>query len=1657
MQAKKKLKFEKAAAARKTAAFTTAAMAPIKRAAETDASNARTSKHSNDHRAAKRPKTEEKPVSKKSKTSKFAHVKEEETPTKEKPLPVRSSILKTEDKAFPRGGASVLTPLEHKQIQIQATEDVLFEQAGSKRPVHASGSEDEGESAFADEHKKTKKRKKGKDARSAVPESKERIEKIEGLSYKRLVSGSLVLGQITQVTSRDLTLALPNNLIGHVPLTAISDQLTKRVEKLLEADEDVKMDEEEEEFEDIDPKKLFQVGQYLRAYVMSNGSDENKKRIELSLDPRLVNKGLAKSDVAVDSMIQASVVSVEDHGLVMDLGLEDPTVKGFMGSKELGGILKAEEIEEGTVFLCLVTGLNESGTIVKLSADHNKAGNLKKLHLVKDAPTVNAFLPGTATELLITDVTNFGIRGKVMGLLDVMADLLHSGGAQGDKDIDEKYKIGSKVRARIIFSFPKGESQKIGVSTLEHVLTLGPRTLANARGVSPLEQLPLSTIVDEAKVTKVEASIGLYLDVGVPRVPAFAHISRLSDKKIDVLSQTEGPYKLKSVHKARVVGYNPVDGLFLVSLEQKVLDQPFLRIADIKVGEVIKGTVEKLIVNERGVGGVLVNLADGISGLVTEMHMADVHLEHPDRKFKEGMKVTTRVLSTNPEKRLIRLTLKKSLVNSEVEPWTDMSKINVGDQAPGTLVSIIEHGAIVHFYGDVQAFLPVAEMSEAYIKDPKEHFRVGQVVNVHVLDINRDTGKMRVSCKDPAIFGQKQLDAYDEVKIGTLVRGTITEISTDVINIDLKSGVKGVLKLAHLADKSEKRCTTVLKGLRVGQKMKDLLVLEKQEKQHRLVFSNKVSLIQAAAAGELLSSIGDVKEGVKVAGFIRNIASAGVFVQFAAGLVGLLPASGLPDDVKLRRAEDFDMWIGQSISATVLSVDIANQRMVLTLREDQIEAREAKAKSASSAPPPPADNNLINPVDKVSKTIHDFTVGKKTVARLRKIYPAQMNIFLADNVQGRIHISSMFKDFDSIPNPKHPLAHLKLQETLPVKIIGLHEAKTQKFLPLSHRNAMHSVFECSAKDVDENVEHLTIEKLKIGEEKVAFVTSYPGGFVCAHLAPNITGFIDILDFVGDSTTVKEEYPLGSALRVRIKSVDLAQNRVYVVPVSSNKPRPTSLKELEVGSIHTGRIVKVTERDVLVKLSDEVAGHVQLTEFSDAYEKANPTTFNMNDVVRVYVGHVDVSTKRLTFSMRPSLISPKATNATVKDRYIGSYSDIKPNDVVRGFIRSILDVGLIVELGPGVQALVGVAEISDKFIKNWKEGFELDQLVTGKVIHVDTGAKRSNMSLKGSVLSNKDWQPDMSWEDLKDGQIVSGVVVKVMDYGVFILISNSRNIRGLCHKSEMADNKVADVSKLYEEGDKVKAKIIKIDKGKQKKVNFSLKASHFTETAKELVDSDGEEGGVNIDVDSDEEMENGGDDFGEVKDMVDGESDADEGASGMSVDESSPVSKIVKGLSTNGFDWSGSLDQDPNAGYESDASQAAIKKKKRRKAEIQVDKTGDLDKNGPQSTADFERQLLGQPNSSSLWIQYMAFQLSLSEVDKARELAERALRTIHMREEEQKLNVWVAWLNLENAYGTEESLEAVFEKACQHGDKKEMYERLASIYIDSGKHKVTRIT
>jgi rRNA biogenesis protein RRP5 len=190
-----------------------------------------------------------------------------------------------------------------------------------------------------------------------------------------------ILGQIISIQPLALILSLPNQLLGHVPITKISTQLTSLLEGLNDDDETSGLEDGDDgedgndSQEDRDSKPpvptlfdLFHTGQYVRALVttihdhasaaitgIGNTRDEIVKasrKVELSLLPEEVNAGVQKSDLRfgfvslifpvhiffgnksnMRQTLSAVVKSIEDHGFILELGV--PDVSGFLSFKDL--------------------------------------------------------------------------------------------------------------------------------------------------------------------------------------------------------------------------------------------------------------------------------------------------------------------------------------------------------------------------------------------------------------------------------------------------------------------------------------------------------------------------------------------------------------------------------------------------------------------------------------------------------------------------------------------------------------------------------------------------------------------------------------------------------------------------------------------------------------------------------------------------------------------------------------------------------------------------------------------------------------------------------------------------------------------------------------------------------------------------------------------------------------------------------------------------------------------------------------------------------------------------------------------------------------------------------------------------------------------------
>ena len=109
-----------------------------------------------------------------------------------------------------------------------------------------------------------------------------------------------------------------------------------------------------------------------------------------------------------------------------------------------------------------------------------------------------------------------------------------------------------------------------------------------------------------------------------------------------------------------------------------------------------------------------------------------------------------------------------------------------------------------------------------------------------------------------------------------------------------------------------------------------------------------------------------------------------------------------------------------------------------------------------------------------------------------------------------------------------------------------------------------------------------------------------------------------------------------------------------------------------------------------------------------------------------------------------------------------------------------------------------------------------------------------------------------------------------------------------------------------------------------------------------------------------------------------------------------------------------------------------------------------DTDQPKNIDDFERLLVANKDQSYLWIQYMAFMLDNVGIDAARKVAERGVTSVGMANEQDKLNLWTAFMNLESNFGTQQTLEDCTRRGLEVNDRKKIYLNLIDIYKSSMK-------
>ncbi|CAH1104644.1 unnamed protein product [Psylliodes chrysocephalus] len=246
-----------------------------------------------------------------------------------------------------------------------------------------------------------------------------------------------------------------------------------------------------------------------------------------------------------------------------------------------------------------------------------------------------------------------------------------------------------------------------------------------------------------------------------------------------------------------------------------------------------------------------------------------------------------------------------------------------------------------------------------------------------------------------------------------------------------------------------------------------------------------------------------------------------------------------------------------------------------------------------------------------------------------------------------------------------------------------------------------------------------------------------------------------------------------------------------------------------------------------------------------------------------------------------------------------------------------------------------------------------------------------------------------------------------------------------------------------------------------------------EISHEEVDEDSEDDEVKPEI-SDEEMDENSEDNESCEDDEEEEPSENNETSEDEEIEEVQVKKQINGVSSNNYAkgpvlsgvssfFNTKTNGEPEVSSDEEVEETTVKKKKKLSAAERAQQAKEEEARiskieneladstrTPESAEQFDRLLLANPNSSELWTKYIAFHTAATEFDKARVVARRALEAINMTLLDERFNIWIALLNLENMLGTKESFDKTFEEAVKYNDSLQIYLKVIKMLAETGK-------
>jgi small subunit ribosomal protein S1 len=412
-----------------------------------------------------------------------------------------------------------------------------------------------------------------------------------------------------------------------------------------------------------------------------------------------------------------------------------------------------------------------------------------------------------------------------------------------------------------------------------------------------------------------------------------------------------------------------------------------------------------------------------------------------------------------------------------------------------------------------------------------------------------------------------------------------------------------------------------------------------------------------------------------VEGVILNRVKGGFSVDI--GVQAFLPGS----QADLRPIRNLDEMVGETFKFKILKYNRKRSNIVLSRRVILEEEREA-ARSA---------------------TLDAIEEGKVTIGIVKNI--TEYGVFVdLGGVDGLLHITDI-----SWGRVKHPSELFAVGDEIKVKILSLDLEKERVSLGM--------------KQLTDDPWTIASEKYPVNSRitgKVVSLTDY-GAFV--ELEEGIEGLIHVSEM---SWTRKIRHPskvvsVGEEIDAIVLDIK-PENRRISLGMKQVAPNPWDVisEKYPIGTTIEGRIKNITDFGLFIGIDEGIDGLVHISDISWTKRVKHPgDIYKKGDLVQAIVLDIEKENERFSLGIKQMQPDPWQT---VAERY-----DVGRE--ITGTVTNITDFGVFVELEEGIEGLVHVSEISKEKIKNPSEKFNIGDVITAKVMNINSDERRIGLSIK----------------------------------------------------------------------------------------------------------------------------------------------------------------------------------------------------------------------------------------------------------------------------------------------------------------------------------------